>query len=165
MKKVLKKTAVLLLAIMLCVPTVSRAEGTEVFESIELQEDEALEFEVTEYEPLDLELSSRSISLRGSAILSETSWGFNKNACTLIYTFLRSTSGSVTITLQKENSDGSWSDVASKYHSFSYTSTTSTSVPVSNLSAGTYQIKTEIYAVVNSTLYEETKYTGTRRLY
>lgn len=163
MKKILKKTAVLLLATMLCLPTISRAEGTESLKPFELQEDEILEYEITEYEPFDL--NNRSISTRGSAVLSETSWGFNKNACTLIYSFPRSTSGSVNIILQKENADGSWYDVASKYHSFSFTTTTYANVPVSNLSAGTYQVKTEIYAVVNSTLYEEVRYTGTRRLY
>lgn len=174
MRNLRKKTAVLLLATMLCVPIVGRAETGEVLETIELQESESLEYETTTYDPLEVEIESKgiksissniAISPYSSAVLNETTWGFNKNACTLIYSFLRSSSGSLDITLQKENSDGTWKDVATKYHSFSFTTLTNTSIPVSNLLAGTYQIKTQIYAVVNGTVYEETKYTGTRRLY
>lgn len=133
------------------------AKGQEV----QLQEPEVIETEYQFIEPLQ----SRSIGLRASSILQGSSWKFTKDECNLVYRFLKSTSGSVTITLQKENSNGTWTDVASKYHSFSFTTSTIADVPVSNLSAGTYQVKTAIYAIIAGTEYYETQYTGTRRLY
>jgi len=105
--------------------------------------------------------SDPMISPFASYIISSSTWTLTSSSCVFSLTFLTTTTGSGTFTLQRQYDSSSWINVESSKCNFTEVQTASSLISVSSLPAGTYRIKMEISA--ND--ITETIYTITRKLY
>lgn len=107
--------------------------------------------EVITYESIPFTLANSK--LRASSIVLNTGWSFGKDYCDFSIDFLRVTTGSGTVTLQKKFGN-TWMDYKSLNIGFTNTDYIGTSLPVSNLSSGEYRLKFYLTADgVTETLY------------
>jgi len=105
--------------------------------------------------------SDPMISPFASYIIVSSTWTLTSSSCVFSLTFLTTTTGSGTFTLQRQYDSFSWINVGSVNGHFTDAQSSNGQITVSSLPAGTYRIKMEISA--ND--ITETIYTVTRKLY
>lgn len=113
--------------------------------------DAATQQEVTTYESIPFTLANSR--LRASSIVLNIGWSFGKNYCDFSIDFLKVTTGSGTVTLQKKIGN-SWTDYNSLNIGYKNVPYIGTFIPVNNLSSGEYRLKLYLTSNgVTETLY------------
>ena len=113
--------------------------------------------EIEQYEPINFEVTNSR--LRASYIVLNTGWSFNKDRCAFSLDFLRESTGSGTIVLQKKINN-SWVDYKNTAIEFIKSYSMSSNITVSNLSAGDYRLK----FIIQANGYSETLYSWEKTL-
>lgn len=129
----LKRLIPFLLLLVVVVTTIpSTSSKAQEMEEVETQ-DESIEFTVA------------NSKLRASNIILGTGWTFNNDRCSFTIDFLRVSTGSGTVTLQRKVSY-SWINYKSIDIQFKNVYSASAGIIVSNLPAGEYRLEFDITA-------------------